>query len=357
MRLTLTLLVLVAAQALGDDSEPAQEIEGLPIGTITIERQNVFNTSNPAEDNSLYRLVNRLHIVTRERVIAKQLLFGEGEPYQQQRVDETQRQVRRNRYLFDASISPTAQDDGTVDIDVRTRDVWSLMPDFSYTRSGGETKTLYGIDEVNLFGMGQRLVLTRADSVARESKSIEFSDSQLGRSWVSLAMRIANNSDGHSRRLTIEKPFQALDARWSAGGFAYDDDRRSTLYVLGNEAAEYRHLRKNFSLSGGWSAGLRDDWVTRWTTGVVYDDNQFSTVENPTLPAAVPEDKKFVYPFIGVDILENRFSKSANANQIARSEDIYLGKRITASLGWADEEFGSDRDSLIYNFSGHTSFG
>jgi len=357
MRLTPALLALIAAPALGGESKQPQDIEGLPIGTISIERQNVFNPSNEAEDNWFYRLTNRLHIKTRENVIAKQLLFSEGEPYRQQRVDETQRQVRRNRYLYDASISTTAQSDGTVDIDVRTRDVWSLMPDLSYTRSGGETKTLYGIDEVNLFGLGQRLILSRSDSVARESKTIEFSDSQLGQSWVSLAMRVANNSDGHSRRLSVEKPFQALDARWSAGGFAFDDDRRSTLYILGTEAAEYRHRRDNFSLSGGWSAGLSDGWVTRWTTGLVYDDNQFSTVENPTLPAAVPENKKFVYPFIGVDIIENRFAKSANTDQIARPEDFFVGKRITASLGWADDAFGSDRDSLIYTFSGNSSFG
>ena len=357
MRLTPALFLLVAAQALGDETESAQSDEGLPIGTITIERQNVFDTSNPSEDNGLYRLINRLHIMTREKVIAKQLHFSEGEPYRQQRVEETQRQVRRNRYLFDASISSTRQSDGTVDIDVHTRDVWSLMPELSYSRSGGETKTIYGIDEANLFGLGQRLLITRADNVDRESKSLAFSDRQLGQSWVSLALRVADNSDGHSNQLSIEKPFQALDARWSAGGFAHNDDRRSTLYVLGSEAAEYRHERENFSLNGGWSAGLRDGWVRRWTAGLVYDDNRFSDVANPTLPAAIPDDKKFVYPYIGVEILEDRFEKSSNTNQISRTEDFFFGNRVTASVGWADEQFGSDRDSLIYTLSGNTSFG
>ena len=357
MRFTPALFLLLAAQALGDDSKSTQTIEGLPIGSITIERQNVFNTSDPTEDNGLYRLINRLHIMTREQVIAKQLLFSEGEPYQKQRVEETQRKVRRNRYLFDASISATPQSDGTVDINVETRDIWSLMPELSYSRSGGETKTIYGIDESNLFGFGQRLLLTRADSVDRESKSIAFSDRQLGQSWISLDLRVADNSDGHSNFLSIQKPFQALDARWSAGGFGFDDDRRSALYVLGNEAAEYRQERENFSLSGGWSSGLRDHWVRRWTAGIVYDDYRFSAIENPTLPAAIPENKKFVYPYIGIEILEDRFEKSANTNQIARPEDFYFGNRISVSLGWADTQFGSDRDALIYTLSGNTSFG
>jgi outer membrane protein assembly factor BamA len=351
------MFVLFAAPALSDESESQQVIEGMPIGTITIARQNVFDTSKQAEDNWLYRLTNRLHIVTREPVIAKQLLFAEGEPYSQRRIDETQRKVRRNRYLYDASITTTPQSDGSVDIDINTRDIWSLIPELSYTRSGGETKSLYGIEEVNLFGLGQRLVLTRADSVNRESHTLGFSDRQLGQSWVSLALRVADNSDGYSNQLSIEKPFQEFDARWSAGGFAYDDDRRSTLYVLGTETAEYRHERENFRLSGGWSAGLRDNWVTRWTAGIVYDDNRFSAVENPTLPAAIPDNKKFVYPYIGVDILEDRFEKSSNTDQIARSEDFYFGDRIAASLGWADDDFGSDRDALIFTLSGNTSFG
>ncbi len=357
MRYTPALFIFFAAPAVADEAESPQTAEGLPIGTITIERQNVFDTSKPAEDNWLYRLFNRLHIMTREQVIAKQLLFSEGEPYRQQLVDETERKVRRNRYLFDASISKTPQSDGTVDIGIHTRDVWSLMPELSYSRSGGETKTLYGIDESNLFGFGQRLLLTRADSIDRESKKVAFSDNQLGQSWVSLALEVADNSDGYSRQISIEKPFQALDARWSAGGFAYDDDRRSALYVLGNEAAEYRHERENFRLNGGWSAGLRNAWVRRWTAGVVYDDNRFSMVEIPTLPAAIPANKKFVYPYIGVDILEDRFEKSSNTDQIARSEDFYFGNRIAASLGWADDAFGSDRDALIYTLSGRTSFG
>ena len=131
MRYAPALFIVFAAPAVADEAESPQMAEGLPIGTITIERQNVFDTSNPAEDNWLYRLINRLHIMTREQVIAKQLLFSEGEPYRQQLVDETERKVRRNRYLFDASISKTPQSDGTVDIGIHTRDVWSLMPELS----------------------------------------------------------------------------------------------------------------------------------------------------------------------------------------------------------------------------------
>ncbi len=336
MRVMLVFLVLIALSSASTADESLAGADGSPIGTITIRRQNIFDTDKPDEDKAFYRFVNRFHIMTREKVIAKQLLFDTGEPFSEQSIEETERWLRRNKYLFDASISATQQDDGTVDITVDTRDVWTLNPELSISRAGGESKTAFGIEENNLFGYGQRILLSRTEDVDRTSNTFEFSDRQLGRSWVALNLRIADNSDGFSNLLSIVKPFQSLDTRWIAGGFFYDDDRRSALYSLGNEVAEYRHERNNYSAFTGWSGGLQDGWVKRWTFGVAYDDNQFSNVENPVLPPAIPQDRKLVYPFIGFEILEDDFQTSTNSNQIERSEDFFFGTRISATLGWSD---------------------
>ncbi len=356
MRLSLVIFGLsLAATAAADES--AKIPENALIGSISLERQNVFDTSKSKEDNALYRLVNRLHIMTREKVISKQLLFYEGELYDKRLLEESERILRGNRYLYDASISAAAQDDGTVDVTVNTRDSWTLGPELSLSRSGGQNKTRIGIEETNLLGYGQRVKFTRSDDVDRVSQAFQFSDRQLGQSWVAIELRIADNSDGHSNLFSIAKPFHALDAKWTAGGFLLDDERRSALYVLGNEAAEYSHTRKSQRIFGGWSAGLRNRWVRRWTAGAVYDENLFSAVANPTLPAAIPEDRKFVYPFFGIEILEDEFEKSANTDQIDRSEDFYFGTRFAATLGLANTQFGSSRDALLYTVTANAGFG
>jgi len=104
------------------------------------------------------------------------------------------------------------------------------------------------------------------------------------------------------------RPFYALDSRWSAGGVALDDDRRSALYFLGEEAAEYQHARRYASVFGGWSKGLRNGFATRWTAGLTSDDNQFTEVPDPELPPLIPENRKLVYPFVAVEIVEDDFS-------------------------------------------------
>jgi len=75
------------------------------------------------------------------------------------------------------------------------------------------------------------------------------------------------------------------------------------------------------------------------------------------LPALIPEDRKLVYPFLGIEIVEDQFETTANANQMGRTEDFYLGKRLLASIGWSDQSFGADRDALIFSAAVSRGFG
>ena len=333
------------------------EAAGAIIGNVVLDKRNIFDLSDPKENKWLYRWANRLHIVTRESVIRNQVLFADGDAYSGRLLEETERILRSNRYIYDARVEPVSYENGVVDVKVMTQDVWSLTPDVSFSRSGGENRTALGIEETNLLGRGQLVRLKWIDNVDRTSTQFDFEDRNLGSSWVSMFLRLAENSDGNTRILSIVRPFHALDARWSGGGQVSIDDRRTALYRLGDETAEYRHQRDYATGFGGWSAGLRDGWVRRWTAGYVFDDNRFSEAVDPTLPAVIPEDRKLLYPFLGLEILQDDFSTTSNTNQIGRTEDFFMGTRFSASVGWADERFGADRDALIASATLNLGFG
>ena len=352
--------VLFAALAVAQERDGSDETAispGAGIASITIVRDNVFDLTDPKESGAFYEFFNRFHIVTRENIVEQQLLFAEGEPFDGRLLEETERILRQNRYLYDASVTARADDEGNAHVNVRTRDLWSITPALSVSRKGGENETLVGIEEDNLLGLGQRVRVLRIDDVDRRSTVFEYSDRQLAGSWTGIHLIAADNSDGNNGLLSIVKPFHALDARRAAGGWALDNDRETSLYSLGEEIAEYRHERRNYSAWGGLSAGLRDGWARRWTAGVVYDDNRFSDVRSPALPQVLPEDRKLVYPYLGFELVEDEYQKSRNSNQIDRSEDFYMGTRITASLGWSDEAFGADRDAWIYTLAANKGFG
>ncbi len=355
----IALLALFPAALFADELPDTAQLErdGAIIGELILDKSNVFDLSNPEENNWLYRLANRWHSVTKDKVIKKQLLIASGDTYSARKIDESERILRSNQYLFDASIEPLRHENGVVDLAIQTRDVWTLSPDLSVSRSGGENRTKYGLEEKNLFGRGQMLRVARIENVDRTTDSLEFYDRHLGKSWVTAFLKISDNSDGKSNLLSIVRPFYALDTRWSAGGWVLHDDRRSALYALGEEAAEYQHARDYVSVFGGWSKGLQNGWVRRWTAGLVRDDNRFSMVRDATLPAAVPSNRDLVYAFVGLEVVEDLYETSRNRDQMGRTEDFYLGSRLSVSLGWSDTSIGADRDALVFSASASRGFG
>ena len=361
-----TILVLTLAAAAGSSLAEEQataldtaklEANEVIVGEIILDKQDVFDLSNPKENNWLFRLANKWHIITKDEVITRQLLLQPGDRYLQRNVDESERILRRNTYFYDASIEPVNLANGKVDLRVTTKDVWTLNPGFSVSRKGGENKTVVDIEELNLLGRGQLIRLARSDDVDRVSKSIEFEDKQLGESWVALNALYADNSDGESSFLSLVRPFYALDARWAAGVIVSDIDQRGVLYDLGEKAAEFQQERSYISAFGGWSAGLKNGWVRRYTAGFVVDETRFTDVVDATLPAAVPADRELVYPFLGIEILEDSFEETVNRDQIQRTEDLQTGLQFAASLGWSDEDFGADRNALLYSASASRLFG
>ena len=354
------LLSLTASLSLAQEPLPsADELEamGVTIGEIILDKKNVFDTTLPGENKSLYRLANRLHVVTRDSVLRQQLLFRSGDQFSRRLMEESERLLRQNVYLYDASIEPVKHQDGVVDIRVRTRDVWTLMPGISLSRSGGENRSRASISERNLMGRGASLRLSYTDTVDRESTSFQFYDRNIGRSWTSLFLELADNSDGHTTDVQLIRPFYALDTRSSAGATFHENTSERSFYELGKEAAEYAEDADFHSAFVGWSAGLQEGWVRRWTAGAVYDRRKFMGVTNGTLPQLIPTDRTLVYPFVGVEILQDKFESTSNRDQIDRTEDFYMGTRLAASLGFARETFGSDRDSLIYRIDAGRAFG
>ncbi len=363
MAMMIAVLFFQASQAESPSPEPESEsvrdssAQTTVIGEIELRKLNVFDLSNEDENNWLYRLANRLHMVTKDRVINGQLLFESGAEYDARLIEESERILRQNTYLYDANIETTLQQDGVVDVVVTTKDVWTLGPDLSLSRKGGENKSRFGIEEQNLFGRGQMMRFSHEENVDRRSNSFEFADRHLGHSWTSIFLQVADNSDGETNQLSLVRPFYALDARWTAGGRVLSNDGRDALYVLGAESAEYQRERELFTAFAGWSKGLRDGWARRWTAGIVYDDNQFSAVPVPTLPSAIPTDRKLVYPFLGFELLQDEFEITSNRDQIGKQEDFLLGARLTGSIGWAAESFGADRDALLYSATASRGFG
>ncbi len=119
------------------------EFQGIPpgsvIGEVRVVAQDIFDEKNPGEGNRLFRIANRLHRTTRPGVIQSQLLFRPGDVFSPELVEESARLLRSHDYLYDVAIRPVLRGDGKVDVEVKTRDVWTLEGGASFGRAGGGT--------------------------------------------------------------------------------------------------------------------------------------------------------------------------------------------------------------------------
>lgn len=334
------------------------EAEGAVVGDISINNGSIFDLDNPEEDNWLYQLANKVHLKTRPGVIRQQLLFEPGDEFSSRVLDESERILRSNRYIQEASIRPVRIENGAADIEVDTSDTWTLTPDISFGHKGGESSAGFGLHETNLFGTGIQLGVSYKTNVDRDSTSIKYYDRHLGDSWYGLEALYADNSDGYTRRLAIDKPFYSLDSTDARGFSLLDNDQIESLYDRGEVLADYRHRAQSHEFHVGWSKGLNAGWARRYTTGLAYDEHNFLPADGSRTPISiVPEDRKLVYPFVGIEFMQDEFEKAENVDQINRTEDRYLGTLFSARLGYSSTAFGADRNAWLVNARARKGFG
>jgi outer membrane protein assembly factor BamA len=341
----------------GIPSDAVLEKEGAVIGEVLVDNQNIFNLEDPKDDNGLFRLADRLHIKTRARVVRDQLLFKPGDRYSRRLLEESERLLRADTYFYDAWIRPVRYENGKVDLKVTTKDVWTLNPGFNYGRSGGTNSTGVKLQDANMLGTGASLTYAYQSSVDRSGSSIDLNDKNTFGSWIAADVNYGNFTDGHMRGLTLTRPFYALDTRWDASFAAFDDTQTDPLYDRGNIVDQFQDEHQFVQAYYGWSAGLKNGWVQRWTAGLTYDDHRFAPVTNENgTTNLLPEDRRFVYPFIEWDLVQDEYLKLWNHDQIARTEDFSLGTRASVRLGYANASLGSSASALLMTASANKGF-
>lgn len=135
-----------------DESRRMEPYAGKTIGEILIERRLPFDTHG----NWFERAGNKTHMLTRERVVRRDLLFKTGEKLDPQLIVRNKQLLRSRSYISDVDVTvlPDPLDSSRVDLVVRTLDSWSIGIDAGL-HSGG--RTMFALYDANIFGTGNLL--------------------------------------------------------------------------------------------------------------------------------------------------------------------------------------------------------
>lgn len=327
------------------------EAAGAVVGDIRIVTRNIFNLEDERENNILYRAANAIHIQTRPEVVRRKLLFKRGDRVSVHVIDETERLLRSNRFLYDVSIAPVAYHEGIVDLEVRTHDTWTLQPGVTASRAGGSNNRGVTFTETNALGTGVLVGLNRVTDAERTGTQYQVSDPHAFDGWTIVNYSLTKLSDGENRSASIARPFYALDTRWAAGFSASKDNRINSLFDNGSTVAQFRHREEQADAFGGWSGGLVSGWVQRYSLGMSYEKDSYNLEEGLPAPAQLPPDQTLAAPYVRYELVQDSYEKYKNLDLIERPEYFAMGLQSSLQLGRASTALGSTQALWIYSGS------
>ena len=323
------------------------ESQGYRIGSIRMRELPIFDPGPDGELPAAYRIANELHVDTRDSVIESQLLFREGDAVSHRLFEETERNLRELRYIREPSVTAVGCHDGLADIEVTAREVWTTNPGFSFARSGGENSAGIKLQELNVLGLGKQLTFELSKDADRSFYTVHWRDPGVRESrWVTdLALR--QSSDGQGWSAMAERPFYALDSRWSAGFALQQDETVDPVYRLGERVAGYNRQADFAEVRYGRSDGLLNGWSHRTTFGFRREHANFEVTPDEAAPTVMPDDRQLDYPFLRFEAVQDDFGTTRNRDQIARTEDQQFGLHYALEVGWSTPVLGADRDGLL----------
>lgn len=357
---------------------PDRTPEGKIISEIQYVRYEVF-----VEDEPFFTFPNALHWLTREVVIQREMLVQPGDDYSPERLLETARNLRSlGIFQLVAVVPVVSENQGSVDLVVITRDLWSLRLEWNLQFNGDVLdQLLVQITERNLFGRNVRATIRSVLQPITLTLGEVFVDRRFLGEPLTLEQtadifinRDTNDFEGYDAFLAVSRPFFNLAQRWGfrvpvraqkrvarqtqAGVVATYDDPDTpqddaiprvwdSTYVSTSAVAR---LQISGAFNQRISAGM--GFAHR---GVELHEpvpaGSLAAFERDVLPRALTQ----VYPVIGWAGFETRYRTYENLSSYGVSEDVRLGPVLSATLTAPLEALGSTVDAVeLYGSAGWT---
>jgi len=316
--------MLVAAQDITCD---------VPLETVTFNPNTIFNENEPGII-FLHRWANAIHIDTKVTTLANEsAFFLEKCDKSDDDLAELERHLRSRKYIRAATVT---RDITQEKINVTTWDNWSLMPTISFGRQGGESKYSIGIKERNLLGLGIDTEFESYKNSQRSGYKIKTAIPLFSRKSIYLKLRFADNDDGTQKSLYVNKYFAGFHTP-TAYSIGFDKDtRHDTVYHNNDEQTIYQHNIDRKNLQYAWLRYNNEHSLLRYRIGATQDYHQFRRLQlakNLVGKQLLPNDRKLLYPWIGLDYLEKNFKELTNIHLVTQIEDFNLGWQLSGKFG------------------------
>lgn len=341
------MLAAAAALALlwAAPARAQQASTGPLVESVSIRRRNVFDLSVPGEDWWPFRAANRIHVLSRESVIRREVLLPAGSRWDELKAIETERNLRSLGFIRSAEFRIDPSSGAAV---LTTQDSWTLAPQFSVGTEGGDDFLIYGIEEKNLLGWGKTVSAFRSQIGSDIRNEARYKDPRILGTRFRMTSLYAQTPRGDETGVQFERPFFSLDTVYAARLSWARVIEEEILYADAVELSKFidngRTVNAELGLRAPYSApGL----VQRMHLGWLYEDYRFDATDK-TLAGTLPQDRELSGPMAGYSWVRPDYVKETFINSMKRVEDFNMGNELSLRAGPLLEAFGSDRDRWFF---------
>jgi len=323
----------------------AQEVapQAAIIDTIIIERHNVFNEEEAAS-SGIFRFMNKIHVTTKEFVIADYLQFEVGEPFDSAAVAESERQLRLRRLFREITMDSVRLGDGRLAVKVLSRDGWSLKPKFKFSiASTGDWTGTFGINEINLLGTGNQVYAAYVKELDRDGLNASALFTRIFGWDFDAGGNYAGLSDGRNGNWLVGLPFRNTESSksYQYDGLWADQDIiqyrvRDVLDSTVTDTTTYRRDAFINTLKAGLATKRHTGNYLRWGADVGMRQEEFYL--DPSAKGTVPDS---IYGTVSGwgEISKTKFVQYRRFNGFG-TEDIDLSSTVKLTATLAPESFG-----------------
>lgn len=353
--------------------ELAELPEGKRIAWIRVVRDEVF-----VEDEVWPTFLNWFHGTTREEVVRRELLFQEGDPYVDARVEESMRNLRGMAIFALVRIAAVhTSEPGAVGVVVHTRDLWSLRAETGFNFSTIIDTFTLRLTERNFLGRNKALaaefvLLPRSYRMEQQylARRVWGSTVQLQEAVGVVFNRDTREAEGTTWLLKFGEPYFNLKQRWSwTGSFRYDNyisrrlrGREILLFPYGaNDDPNGPHAQRLWrqQVGSGYVGGylrlgerFKQTWGLGWDVRYQHANPVADTMLVPELREAfaayLPRNRTESGPSVSYDILIPQFQKFVNLTTYGQTENVRVGPSASLTSRVPLRAFGSNSNSWVY---------
>lgn len=299
---------------------------------------NSVTDTTRVPDKWVENVGNRIHLKTKQMTVRNLLLFKRNRPLDSLLVQDSERLLRRQRYIRRVNIttSPAGVGKDSVDVNIRVLDSWSLIPNGSASGSG----TSINLTERNFFGLGHEFEndFDKRFYTGETSYLARYTVPSIMNTYIKATLNYQIWQSYNSlKSFGLDRDFFSAYTKWAGGAYAESRVHADSLPDRDNLYVKQQFKSKSQDVWGGYAFQIykgdsEENRTTRLVTTARYFARQYESSPAEEFDANDYYATETLY-MGSVGLTSRKFVQDKFLFNYDIVEDIPIGKVYSATAG------------------------